>query len=512
MTATKQSALLLRGKILAIVLACALALALIAPICAPAPDSAAYAADAGTRVTLTYQDGERGFAFARQPLDVYPGLASAYGYTYGPGVGSLDITALDAIVAAHVLMYGSDVAKVTANLALSEYGYIGSAFGSPNAWAILTSINGSQPHGDAMIDNTSYLGYPVNGTVIKSGDNVEFYTIQDMVSWGDYYTWFEKDGVKTEKLRAVAGSGKIELTLKGYTNMYALSTELGAHTAPVENAALTRVLVDESAGWRVGNFADYGGGLYKSDASGKLLLEVPSKGGTYYYSAFNSGGAYPLFSPWLELTVVDKPLVSFDANGGKLSGAASKSVVAEEPYGELPSATRKGYSFEGWYTAKSGGEKVSETTTVSLTSDHTLYARWSANKYKVKFNASGGKGAGGSKNVVFGKKYGKLPTPKKDLKDFAGWYTQKSGGKKVTANTKLATAKNHTLYAHWRAAKAKVTNCNYLSVRQSYRADAKVVAIVKKGSALTVTAKHKGWYKVKIGKQSGWAYAKYLSL
>ena len=67
--------------------------------------------------------------------------------------------------------------------------------------------------------------------------------------------------------------------------------------------------------------------------------------------------------------------VTFNANGGTCS-TASKSVKYSSTYGTLPTPTRSGYNFDGWYTAASGGTKVSSSTTVTATDNHTLYAHW----------------------------------------------------------------------------------------------------------------------------------------
>ena len=39
-------------------------------------------------------------------------------------------------------------------------------------------------------------------------------------------------------------------------------------------------------------------------------------------------------------------------------------------------ATRAGYGFVGWFTAKNGGSEVLSTNTVDSESDITLYAHW----------------------------------------------------------------------------------------------------------------------------------------
>ena len=67
--------------------------------------------------------------------------------------------------------------------------------------------------------------------------------------------------------------------------------------------------------------------------------------------------------------------VTFNANGGSCS-TASKNVTKGSTYGTLPTPTRSGYSFNGWFTAASGGTKVTSSTTVSASSNHTLYAQW----------------------------------------------------------------------------------------------------------------------------------------
>lgn len=42
----------------------------------------------------------------------------------------------------------------------------------------------------------------------------------------------------------------------------------------------------------------------------------------------------------------------------------------------LPTPERKGYTFEGWYTSASGGDRVTESSVCKDEKDATLYARW----------------------------------------------------------------------------------------------------------------------------------------
>ena len=131
----------------------------------------------------------------------------------------------------------------------------------------------------------------------------------------------------------------------------------------------------------------------------------------------------------------------------------------------LPKPTKSGYTFNGWYTASSGGTKVNNTYTP--TGNITLYAHWSANSYTLSFDANGCGTLGVSYvTATVGKTYGDaddgdglpsiaLTTGKK----FDGWYTSSSGGNKITNSTTVtASSDNGTLYAH----------CSYINYNISY--------------------------------------------
>ncbi len=68
--------------------------------------------------------------------------------------------------------------------------------------------------------------------------------------------------------------------------------------------------------------------------------------------------------------------VSFNANGGSES-LPSQSCIPGEAYGSLPTATRTGYVFAGWFTDGRGGTQVT-TSSVVPASATTLYAHWTS--------------------------------------------------------------------------------------------------------------------------------------
>ena len=140
--------------------------------------------------------------------------------------------------------------------------------------------------------------------------------------------------------------------------------------------------------------------------------------------------------------------VNFDPNGGTVT-TKSKTVTYGETYGSLPTPTRTGYRFSGWYTAKTGGTKIASNTMVGNSAGSTLYAHWKANQYTVTFDSNGGTVSTKSKKVTYNSTYGTLPIPTRAGYTFDGWYTALTGGTKVTEDTVVTATANHTLYARW---------------------------------------------------------------
>ena len=161
---------------------------------------------------------------------------------------------------------------------------------------------------------------------------------------------------------------------------------------------------------------------------------------------------HTLYARWYAISVK----VTFDANGGTAS-STEKNVTFDSTYGELPTATRTGYTFNGWYTAQTGGTKLTVDTKVTNAAAHTMYARWTANTYKITFNANGGTTTVTEKNVTYDSTYGELPTPTRTGYTFSGWYTSLTGGSQVTASSKVTITSARTFYARWTANTYKVT-------------------------------------------------------
>ena len=194
-------------------------------------------------------------------------------------------------------------------------------------------------------------------------------------------------------------------------------------------------------------------------------------GGTQITSSTTVTSSYTaLFAHWEANTYT----VTFNANGGSCS-TSSKTVTYGSTYGTLPTPTRDGYTFDGWYTTSSGGSQVKSTTTFSKTANQTLYAHWSGEEYTVYFDANGGSCSKSSMTVEYQDTYGTLPTPTRAGYTFDGWYTSASGGSQVTSSTTFTNTDDQTLYAHWTANTYTVTfdanggSCSTSSMTVAYQ-------------------------------------------
>ena len=230
-------------------------------------------------------------------------------------------------------------------------------------------------------------------------------------------------------------------------------------------------------------------------------------GGTQISASTTVTGNVTYYAQWT--ATLRSYTATFNGNGGGTPSPSTITKTYGSELGTLPSCSRTGYTFLGWYTASSGGTKISSTT--KITGTVTYYAQWSINSYTLTYNVNGGNAVSpASKSVQYGSAYGTLPTPTKSSNAeytyaFAGWYTSASGGTQVTANTTMG-AGNTTIYAHWTATRRSYT-INYQTTYGSLNRTSQSVAYGSKGSCtLTMPANDaqytytfRGWYTAANG-------------
>ena len=86
-------------------------------------------------------------------------------------------------------------------------------------------------------------------------------------------------------------------------------------------------------------------------------------------------------------TVAGDVSISFNSRGG--TKADQKTVRYAGTYGTLPSPTRSGDVFDGWYTMPEGGTPVRASSTVWVTGQQVLYAHWRHGEYQLNYHIDG---------------------------------------------------------------------------------------------------------------------------
>ena len=159
-------------------------------------------------------------------------------------------------------------------------------------------------------------------------------------------------------------------------------------------------------------------------------------------------------------------IVTFDGNGGTPSVGSMTTTNQKLP--SLPSASRSGsYSFDGWYTKKSGGIKI--TTDTVFHADTAVYAHWTytggggggynppVTYYTLRFETGGGSDIPSVREAynAYIDLTGYVPTWRGHT--FIGWYTERSLMNKVSG---VYLTKDMTVYALWRVDENPNTGAN----------------------------------------------------
>jgi uncharacterized repeat protein (TIGR02543 family) len=176
---------------------------------------------------------------------------------------------------------------------------------------------------------------------------------------------------------------------------------------------------------------------------------------------FTYGRNQTLYAQWSAKTI----LIVFNANKGSGSSDVklpeNKKIGYDETYGALADASRDGYTFLGWYTAASGGTKITgDERVTSVSSNIQVYAHWQVNTYTLHMNANRGTGSVAplfsdgtsmvSKTVTYDSAIGTMETPYRSGYVFGGWNTRSDGsGMTYTSSSVYLIDGDLTLYAMW---------------------------------------------------------------
>ena len=130
----------------------------------------------------------------------------------------------------------------------------------------------------------------------------------------------------------------------------------------------------------------------KPDGSGISYSDSVTYKASDFADLSNGNKNVVLYANWVPNSYV----LTFNPNGGTVS-PTSWNVDYGTAFGTLPTPSRTGYTFDGWYTALTGGTKVTSATTMGP-GNMTIYAHWIPNRYTYNINyvSSSGKSLGTS--------------------------------------------------------------------------------------------------------------------
>ena len=210
--------------------------------------------------------------------------------------------------------------------------------------------------------------------------------------------------------------------------------------------------------------------------------------GTPYSDAQNVNivSALNLYAQW---TAITTNAITYDGQGATTSASGgSTTYTTATAIAAIPTTAplRSGYEFVGWFTASTGGVRVTNGSYTPSTpfGAVTIYAQWTGVRYQITFDANNSTSgaAPASQSYVTGGSALTLPGNSGTLVrtgySYSGWATAANGtGTTYTAaQTGVTVLTDTTLYANWIAKSIRTLSFSTTSYNKSY------------GETLTVTA------------------------
>ena len=325
-------------------------------------------------------------------------------------------------------------------------------------------------------------------TAAYNGTSASF-TLPTITKSGSICKWAQGSASGTQyaggTARTITGNTTFYAVCTANTFTVALNTDWGSwlpsqFTCPNTNSGTT---CTNSNGWSGKIDGNTIKKIEKTFTSGSFIdfssVPVPSIGnnqgmalineGNWWTQSYHGGSIIGANTPVtsnlnLHNRVVNRVIdVKLDANGGTLSDNSFftyydyGSVATDFPiYGKrssLPTPTRSGYTFVGWYETKHGGRRATDNTTVFTPAEHTLYAQWQKSASCTLRFYDGSNNSYSSKTVNKNSTFGTLPQPTNyagGCATLSGFYIKGSNGSltQVTANT-VCDGADYDIYVNY---------------------------------------------------------------
>lgn len=149
----------------------------------------------------------------------------------------------------------------------------------------------------------------------------------------------------------------------------------------------------------------------------------------------------------------EKYSIKLDGNGGNYS--SNSNLIINKNTVNLPSPTRKGYSFQGYSTSSNGNINYSNSVNVNTINNVNLYAKWGISTYSISYNLNGGSISGQKTSYTVEDTF-TLVNPSKTGHSFSGWTGSNGNTKQTSVTVSKGTTGNLSYSANWNTNSYKV--------------------------------------------------------
>lgn len=282
---------------------------------------------------------------------------------------------------------------------------------------------------------------PAIGTLAKTGGTYSF---------GGWNTAADGSGTTYAPGSSFTPTGNTTLYTKwiaAYTVTYSKGTANGSEAAPTQAAVASggTFLVAANpftkttsifTGWSDGTSTYQPGDTYTMGSANKTLTAQWTTG---YKATYNANSATSGTVPTTQ----------------QYASPSGTALTISSNTGNLQ---RTGYTFAGWNTASNGSlvDYAEGQTSVTLSADIILYAKWTANTNVVTYDAQGGTSVT-SGSVTTGATLTLPSAPSRAGYAFRGWFVAATGGTALVSGYTPTNTSAFTLYSQWNANTNTVT-------------------------------------------------------
>ena len=286
-----------------------------------------------------------------------------------------------------------------------------------------------------------------SGKYVAAGTEVTF-TAQNAKTGYTWKGWYDNnsgtgEALSTDKVytRSITENTTIYAVYTAKTSKVTLNPQPGEGGTTSVNATTGSAMPDIEIPTRHGYTF---GGYYDQEAGN----------GTQYYNEsgksakdWDKEGDVTLYAKWTATPYT----ITYNTNGG--NAIANGSYTIEEAF-ILPTPTKIGSTFEGWFdNSELTGDAIT-TIASGSTGNKVFWAKWNIGTYDVTLDMEGGNGGTTSVQVTHGTAMPTITIPTKNDHLFDGYYDGDNGTGTKYYNADGTSAKNWdketaTLYARW---------------------------------------------------------------